>query len=485
MLGMALLNDKKAEIGLNVFRDVARLFKTTKTSSLIDYTQPARVEPVVLIDADMILYDNLTPIMQSLLSIFSGYYLQAVTLSMNVGAVNVLKTLDKLNPRRDPTDAFITAESGWMFAEESYQFGLPTYSAESQQVSLEADYMVMPLRLSMEAKKNFLPPHVNRQPAIDVSHHTSGGGSGDDRNRQHYDNLDQRERHHEDKMAAQRTQHADQLAQRAKERADRLLEGNRKHQLEKDRMDLQDLQHREKLAADKEKGKKPVVQTAEVGSETLKTVKELANLSVGKLLSVEVSDGTAKQSVLVNVRLIATTLPTEAVVHALGDSQQDIGWKARWHGWRSGRLEFWKDLIWMQDLIDQHRAHLMADKDGLFRSILGTQRKNQLASLLSGRLSVATASNMAVISEETAQKIEYTARMSLSNPKQRQTLMEPTALMLLCVVSKSFGMVKFYYRGIPEASELSIADLKGAAKGNGPDVGEIIKSFVMGSPPRL
>ena len=480
MLGMALVTDKKAEIGLNVFRDVLKAFKTSQTHSLIDATRPARVEPIVMVDAALVFNDDLPTIMQSLLSQFSGFYLQAVALSMNVGNISPLKTLDKLNPRRDPTDAFITAESDWMLAQESYQYGLPQYSAKRQQLSQHDDYLIMPVRLSMESNE---PPPISRGPSVSVTHH-------DDDDARRNASYEQRERHHDDQMRQReidRLQRDEHLARntsiRQQERADKIAEAQRRDALERDKLKQQDRHHYDRQESNKDADKGGAT-SATVKAETIRTVNELSNLSVGKLLSVEVSDGQASQSVLVSVRLIASTLPTDVLVHALSDSQKDISFKARWHGWRSGRLEFWKDLIWCQDLIDAHRQHLMKDKDGLFRSILGIQRKNSLASLLSGRLSVATASNIAVISEETAQRIEYEGKVSLSNYKQRQKLFDPTALMILVVVSNN-GYVKFYYRGIPEASDFSMRDLKVSNKGAGPDIAEMMKLLMAGSPPRI
>lgn len=43
----------------------------------------------------------LPDVLQSLQSIFSGYYLQALAISTNIGKINVVKHLDKLNPNRN------------------------------------------------------------------------------------------------------------------------------------------------------------------------------------------------------------------------------------------------------------------------------------------------------------------------------------------------------------------------------------------------
>jgi hypothetical protein len=68
--------------------------------SLIDVVDAGRVEPLVLVDNVCANLDYSSEIMQSLLSIFSGYYLQAVAALGEVGGVEVIRVLDKLSPNR-------------------------------------------------------------------------------------------------------------------------------------------------------------------------------------------------------------------------------------------------------------------------------------------------------------------------------------------------------------------------------------------------
>lgn len=378
------MNHDFTDIGLNGIRKILDLWRAGKSDSLIDYTQPTRVEPIVLLDADVLFYDSTPEVMQSLLATFSGYYLQAVALSATVGKVEVMRHLDRLNPRRNPIDSGAET-AGWLLAQESYKYGLP--SAKTVKVAMESANLsldVMPLRVAMEAKKE------------------------------------------EDKRSEFAT-----------------------------------------------------------GKDTLTTVKELSNLSVGKLLSVEITDGQHKATIPVAVRLMASSLPSSSLTHILSIGKKDISMKARWHGWRSGRLEFWRDLVFCQDLIDAHRQNLMNDKDGIYRQILGRKRKNTLAAVLSGNPSVATASNMVVMSKETAEAVELDSNISLANFKMREQLFEPTSLMIMAVISKDYDRVTFYYRGIAEKTEVSVRDLKASNKGNGPDVADILKAYQMGNAPAL
>lgn len=87
---------------LHTISDVlVRVVKNSgKPMSLIDVADAGRVEPLVLVDNVCANLDYSSEIMQSLLSIFSGYYLQAVAALGEVGGVEVIRVLDKLSPNR-------------------------------------------------------------------------------------------------------------------------------------------------------------------------------------------------------------------------------------------------------------------------------------------------------------------------------------------------------------------------------------------------
>lgn len=105
--------------------------------SLVDVTKLTRVEPLTIISTDLVNLDYMPDITNSLLSIFTGYYLQAISILTKVNDVEVIKLLDKLNPDRD--------ESGFLMAEtvsresianlmiDNYKYKLPSA------ISFEAD----------------------------------------------------------------------------------------------------------------------------------------------------------------------------------------------------------------------------------------------------------------------------------------------------------------------------------------------------------
>lgn len=361
------MNLDLSSIGLAAIRKVTDLWRGAKADSLIDYTQVVRVEPLCLIDADCLFLESLPEVQQSLLSIFAGYYLQAVAISNTVGKVEVFRQLDKLNPQRNPVDSGADS-AGWLMAQESYKHRLPTPN--------------------------------NRHMALEADREDLGSGFA-------------------------------------------------------------------------------------VGRDTTQTMRELANLSVGKILNVEITDGLHRATLPISIRLMASSMPSANLVHILSIGNQDNSVKERYHAWKAGRLSFIKDLVFCQDLIDAHRKNLMADKDGLYASILKRNRGNQIATLVSGNPSVATASNIAVLSAQSVEALELKVNGRLKDFKTREAIFKATSLMLMAVIDPSYDRVVFYHRGINGHTDVSVRDLKAGNKGSGQDVSEILKAYQLGNSPSL
>jgi hypothetical protein len=100
--------------------------------------------------------------------------------------------------------------------------------------------------------------------------------------------------------------------------------------------------------------------------------------------------------------------------------------------------------------------------------------------LINQNRSLATSSNMAIISTDTLASIEQVLYGKLSNFKIRQNVFDNTNLMIMAVVDMQSDMCTFYYRGIQEKNEVSIKDMKVSNKGSGPDVADMMKSFMAG-----
>lgn len=94
-----------ASTALEFISKIPTFLREVDSGSLIAFTKPTRVEPLTLVSDQAARLPYTEEVLESALNQFCGYYLQAIPLSVNVGAVNVLGMLDRLNPNRDPLTA--------------------------------------------------------------------------------------------------------------------------------------------------------------------------------------------------------------------------------------------------------------------------------------------------------------------------------------------------------------------------------------------
>lgn len=354
-----------ASIGIGAIRHAAEVIASTRADSLIEYSKPARVEPICLVDADALYIPETFDAMQALQSMFAGYYLQAVALSSTIGNVSVMGKLDKFNPNRDPLTS----------ATNSALFGAGVGAAVSM--------------LSQESYADALPAF----------------------------------------------------------------------------------------------GKLALEDGVAVTKDTLKDASTVANLSVGKMLSVEITDNGHKGVIPIALRLLAVDTPTDSLVHILSLGHKDTSMVERYHAWKSGRIEFFRDFLLCIDLIDAHRKNLMDDSEGTYSNIVKRKRSNQLSTIVSGNPSVATASNMIITTRNTISRLELELNAKFDDFRTREKLFKETSLMIVCVLDTQWDRVSFYHRSIPEVTSLPFKALKQSVKGDGPDIGEILKAYQLGQGP--
>lgn len=370
--------------GLNLASKLTDTMRAAKSGSLIEYTQPTRVEPIVLMDESLIRLPYANDIMQSLTSLFSGYYLQAIALSVNVGSVDVIRLLDKLNPKRNATDNLINGVSNGVATvvsledARSYRFALPV----------------------------------------------PGGRDGLQKLNVSLEDID-----------------------------DPIPEGN--------------------------------PPTLTNGRDTVFMLGELTNLSVGKMLEVNIESEGNKATFPINVRLICSGIGTKELVHILSVGSKNISVKERFHAWRAGQLEFVRDLLLCQDLIDAHKKTLAKDPTGLYDELRKRRKGNSISAIFSGQPSVATASNIIVMSSQAVKDVERQVGGRLKDFRVREKLFRETYCMILCVVDPEWEHVTFYHRSIAIPTEMSVKELAVSNKGKGPDVAEILKAYQLGNSPAI
>jgi hypothetical protein len=422
--------------------------------SLVAYTKPARAEPITLVDSRAVHLPYCRDVLQSLTSLYAGYYLQAVSLAVGIGRVNVLKLLDQFNPERSGPKTngnYLLEQSlgklardGHLLTKESYEFGLPGLGGKA--IGLEAYREALGSNQTALGELNVAIEafHISSE-AIHSPRVESNASIGGSTFKQEYQkNL---------------KQGLDQGI------ADR--RGNIVGKL----------------------GETKLVESS-YGNKDATDIHEVPNLAVGKMLEVNVNDGTAKASFPVAVRLLVNSIDSQTLVHILGDGVKDSSTKERWHAWRSGAIGL-ADMLFAVDAIDAHRATLMKDKSGTYAEILRRRKENGLTTLRTGiaegksAVSIGTASNLVVITEETLKELERYAGIRFSNAAQRRAVFEMTYLMIVAVVDVEWEHVTFYTRGIALPSQLTVKQIQSSSKGSGPDITEILRAYKLGASPSL
>ncbi len=111
-----------ADTTISVVSKLAGLIESAKGSTLTEVTRSTRVEPIVMMESRLRNEPFMTDVLQTLSSIFAGYYLQAVAVLTKVNGVEVVKTLDRLSTERSPIDSI---------GIEAYKHGLPNYDSKT------------------------------------------------------------------------------------------------------------------------------------------------------------------------------------------------------------------------------------------------------------------------------------------------------------------------------------------------------------------
>ena len=229
-------------------------------------------------------------------------------------------------------------------------------------------------------------------------------------------------------------------------------------------------------------------------SKNFDRIGELSNLSVGKMLNVEINYAKQdacgvsgytedrKVKIPVAVRLIASVIPNASIIQLLASTTQDTSLTERWYAWRSGRIGFIRDLIFCQDLIKESKRAIIEDETNTMQEIVRRVNNNKKYGLLTKNPSLATASNLFVISEEVARELENKLGGRLSNAKVRQRAFDNCYAMIICVVDREWERVTFYTNGINQASDFSIKEIKNSSKNKGPEIIDIVKSMSQGMP---
>lgn len=423
--------------------------------SLVTASRHARVEPPMIVDAAAMSLDGINETAQVMQSLFSGYYLMAAEMITNIDGVKVRERLAPLNPNRKLDLDLLS----FRMAGESYAMMLPTKANRN--------------RLSKEAYPNDGKPGSIEE--LDEMHkifleeweQTSGGGAGGPPNAQQKKLFDDEAKDYE--RTRRILEAKDRNSQKGKDEAAKLREV---------RSGIDSIKRRQE---ELQRLNSTTVSVSAAG----KDANDITTLSVGKLFDVRIVSEGREATVKVGIRVMAKYMPTEDLVTmstAKGALDHDL--VERYHGWRSGRLAFWKDLVLCRDLIEAHRNAAIRDKSGVYAEIMARNRNAVGAGLLERNPSMAVFSTLCIMSASTLDTIEARMGGSINSARVRNALFDTTKMMILAVIDPGYEMVTFYTHGIAGHTEIPIRALKTSKKDDG-GVMDIMKAFLAGRSPTL
>jgi hypothetical protein len=229
------------------------------------------------------------------------------------------------------------------------------------------------------------------------------------------------------------------------------------------------------------------------GKDPAEVITDISNLSVGKLVNITITynksvegikdDSASAVTIPVNFRLMVSSVPNSTIAHLLAVHQDESSLVERFHAWRSGRISFIKDLIFCQDLIDEHKRAMIGDESGTMLEIMRRVNNSKKYGVITKNPSLVSASNLFVITEEIARDLEGKLGGRLTNFKTREQAFQNTYAMVIVVIDREWQRVTFYTRGIQSYTDMSYKELKSAGKDKGPDIMDILKSLNTGHAP--
>lgn len=424
--------------GAAIENGIKMLADLPKGDSLVGYAQAGNVEPTALVDEDLRNCDLLPDTLQLAQSVFTGYYLRAFSMhNISIGNTNAASRLDKFATRRSPAQAALAGPFVGSIASaalEEFEDRL-VVDGESRELPDEIKELEEAVKKDAEASAA-LAVNVEATAALEANAMAPTG----------YTIKSQQPVGKNTPNSA----YADNLKKSAKDGAISAILDNASTTFSKS-VDIND----------------PV------------------NLGVGRLVNVTIKDNDCEVTVPVLIRVNAMYMATAPLVHILASGSKDISFGARFKKWRLGGIDFWRDLVLCQDLIDEHKKNLKTDKTGIYLQLMQKRRQNSLSAAVSMSLSANNASNIIIMSQASAEALEMKIYGKLKDFNTRQKLFQQGYGMLMFIVDKQWGRVRMYTRDIPEYTELSERDLKASNKGGGVDIGDVLNAFRAGSTPRL
>ena len=213
------------------------------------------------------------------------------------------------------------------------------------------------------------------------------------------------------------------------------------------------------------------------------TVTDVANLAIGQIVDIEITDGQNKGTIPVMIRMRPMGMDPFAMSELLALGGESDKLADRLQKFRLGDIKSFMDLITKQDQVRRYRQAMWADKSGYFRKALSRDNKALLATAMTGTPSVGNAVSIAILSAETAREAEDKMDGRLSDFETRQAIFDRGMMMMMLILDEDHETVTIYTRDIDDGAKYTLRDLKSAGASNNNDLADVMKTYLEGRIP--
>lgn len=216
---------------------------------------------------------------------------------------------------------------------------------------------------------------------------------------------------------------------------------------------------------------------------TIDDINKLANLGVGRILTVNIAHNDAKAQINMLLKPDLKSIKSGLLVEIAGITKKPMTMRERWTAfWDRETIHSAYDWLTCRDLAEAHRRNLVEDTSGYYEKTHRRNVNNKIASLLTGNFSVGTVANTWIVSEQTALRIQAAIGAKFNNKKARDKFMAESGCMTLIVFNPDYQRIFIYNHGIDDVSEISMNYLEKKQKSESFDF-DVFKMLAQGSAP--
>lgn len=430
------------------------------TNSLSKIAKVATVKPLCIVDAAMTHSEHTPNVVNASLNLFIRQYVTAIQLYGQVGGVTIAGYLDKFNPERQFFDLYTMLESDYtpVNNKRDYQMteAIKAFSnGESYKFSLP----------SLEAVEYYTPKGKKRPAGNQKT--TSPSANGNKAPETKYKLKTPKDKSREVKLTPVTNVTPSQpLPPEERSEIQQYIDEEIKPKLSEVR----------KVSGVKDD---PTPSSVRVGN--LKQAYASGDLFVGKVVDVTIKINRETMTIPITFSVSSVPLPSDTLLTMLANKKQET-MVEKWHGWKSGRLEFWRDIMFNQKLVEEHERALMYDKTGTYAEIHARASKNAAAAVLSQQPSLATASNIYIIADTTVDLLKRRSGVDITIAKQRQGLFDRTMASIIVVMSNRYEMCTIYENGQDRGVMVAYSQIPKLGGKKDDDVTDVLKTIIANRP---